>query len=257
MSTNIYVISDIHLEFRYDDPDEINEFIELISTTADKDGVLILAGDLGNIMNRDHLAILKQHVLPLYKYVLFVAGNHDYYHGTYEAVTKKLRDFEKDCNNFKFLDNEYIELDGVRYLGGTMWYADSPYARRNNYRMMPDCRHVQDLEKWVYRSHDGFVKLLLSHCREGDVVISHHSCSQKSIPSMFANSPANYFFCSDQEHLIKSLKPAIWAHGHTHTKFVYKLDNTMVVCNPYGYPDEKEQESPVYLVKTATSVRIQ
>jgi predicted phosphodiesterase len=232
------------------------ELSHYINSTRDPEGVLIIAGDLGNISNSDHVNYLINFIIPRYKNVLYVAGNHDYYHSNKATITGILRDIERRCPSFKFLDNEIVELDGNRYIGGTMWYADSKYARTYNHVCMPDVHYIEDLEKWVYRSHEDFINLLESECKRGDIVITHHTCSPKSIPERFRNSQSNYFFCSDQEKIILRKIPSLWVHGHTHNKFIYKLNGTLILCNPFGYPDEKDAEAPIKIVKNMNQVRL-
>lgn len=251
---SIYVISDTHLEFRYDDSALMTELSHYLSVTRDNNGVLLIAGDLGNMSNNDHVEYLINFIIPLYKNVLYITGNHDYYHSNRTIIHGILREIEKKCPTFKFLDNEIVELDGQRYIGGTMWYADSKYARTWNERCMPDMHYIENLEKWVYRSHEEFINLLDLECKRGDIVMTHHTCSPKSIPRQYQNSQLNYFFCSDQEKLILRKSPTLWVHGHTHNKFIYKLQGTLIACNPFGYPDEKSPEPPLKFIKNVSQI---
>lgn len=253
---SIYVISDTHLEFRFEDRPLMTELNYSLISSRDPEGILLIAGDLGNISNPDHVEYLRNFIIPLFKNVLYITGNHDYYHSSKKRIHGILREIEQTHTSFKFLDNEIAEIQGQRFLGGTMWYADSKYARTYNSRCMPDTHYIHDLEDWVYKSHEDFINLLNSECKKGDIVMTHHTCSQKSIPARFAGSQSNYFFCSDQEKLILKHSPSLWVHGHTHNKFLYKLQGTMIVCNPFGYPDEKDGEPPLKLIKNGNQVSL-
>ena len=57
---------------------------------------------------------------------------------------------------------------------------------------------------------------------------------------MYAESPINRFFVSDETPLILDKKPRLWVHGHTHLTCDYMLGETRVVCNPHGYPKERK-----------------
>ena len=42
------------------------------------------------------------------------------------------------------------------------------------------------------------------------------------------------------EPLIIEMQPRLWVHGHTHEIFDYYIGTTRVLCNPRGYPHERE-----------------
>jgi Icc-related predicted phosphoesterase len=74
------------------------------------------------------------------------------------------------------------------------------------------------------------------------VVVTHHLPSSMSIAPRFTNDPLNPSFASRLEYLVEQAQPRLWVHGHTHEACDYELFNTRVICNPRGYPGERQQQ---------------
>ena len=92
----IKILSDLHLEgywFTYEDHGE---------------DVVILAGDICT-RNRLHMFL---DTIPKHIKVLFVAGNHEYYHGEFKACNQYFKDLESKYN-FVFLKNNQIIIDDI------------------------------------------------------------------------------------------------------------------------------------------------
>lgn len=76
---------------------------------------------------------------------------------------------------------------------------------------------------------------------------THHAPSIQSIKHV---DNLTKFFYSNMENEILEYQPDIWIHGHTHMGSMYKIDKTLVVCNPKGYPSERtiDRQFNPYLV---------
>ena len=114
----IHVLSDLHTEFAAFAPPR---------TEAD---VIVLAGDIGVGAEGIEWAAGTFPDRP----VVYVTGNHEYY-GHDIGLAADLRDAAPD--NVRVLENAAIEIDGVRFLGSTLWTdfdfygeAESADARR-------------------------------------------------------------------------------------------------------------------------------
>jgi predicted phosphodiesterase len=59
---------------------------------------------------------------------------------------------------------------------------------------------------------------------------------------MYEGEISNPYFLCDVEELIRSRKPTLWIHGHTHKSRDYRIEDTRVVCNPFGYVAQEENE---------------
>lgn len=98
----IQFFSDIHLEFA---PFAVPE------TDAD---VIVAAGDIGLGVSG------VQWLLALARPAVYVAGNHEYYGGDFDEVRAAIA---AACagTEVRFLDRAAVEIDGVRFLGATLW----------------------------------------------------------------------------------------------------------------------------------------
>jgi len=239
----IRLLSDLHLEFSQ------YRFAHLWTPSEeDKEQTLILAGDIGKGMGgREFIEELCKH----FRDVIRICGNHEFYDNDFDAVIKGWTEFEYDGpKNFHFLHNDWRILDGVRFLGGTMWtdfndgdVIDIGYAHRvmNDYACI---KHNDKLitPEFVLKEHDKFMNFLMPKLEEPfdgkTVVISHHSPGNGfRLKRRKDRSDAAYF--ADLEELIAYHdKVDLWVHGHTHRNWDYMINNTRVVCNPYGYYDD-------------------
>ena len=54
-------------------------------------------------------------------------------------------------------------------------------------------------------------------------------------------------YASDLEDLIEASGPDLWVHGHTHRLTNYRLHDTLVVSNPFGYPHQLVAPEPLII----------
>ena len=144
----IALCSDLHLEF---------ETIELKNTeNAD---VLILAGDIcvASSLMPDNKCLegtasdtyhkFFQQVTGEFKNVIYIAGNHEHYHGDFKNTTKELRKHLKYMDNLHILDNNTCHLDGVCFIGCTLWTdlnKEDPMTIENIKSLMNDFRIIKN-----------------------------------------------------------------------------------------------------------------
>jgi predicted phosphodiesterase len=193
-----------------------------------------------------------------YRKVIMVMGNHEHYRfqiqKTYEHIKSQLPD------NVHLLEKESLELDGVLFLGATLWTDMNKQDALTMYHMqgaMNDYRQITMLneEKHVYhrlqpeytvkehlKTLEYFKNVLTTNCqREGGalpvVVITHHSPSKLSIkPKYEKDVLMNGAYSSDlSEFILDHPEIKVWTHGHTHDTFDYMVGSTRVICNPRGY----------------------
>ena len=118
----LYILSDLHLEFAPFVPDH---------HAADAADVIVLAGDI-------HLGTRgiawAQWTFPD-KPVIYVAGNHEFYHGHWNAVLPALKK-QAARSNVHFLEDAAITIDGVRFLGTTLWTDFEFFGRETKAKNM-------------------------------------------------------------------------------------------------------------------------
>jgi UDP-2,3-diacylglucosamine pyrophosphatase LpxH len=193
-----------------------------------------------------------------YREVIYVIGNHEHYkfqfHKTVDHIKSQLP------SNIHLLEKESYELDGVLFLGATLWTDMNRQDALTMYHMqgaMNDYRQITMLneEKHVYhrlqpeytvKEHFktlDYFKLALAENkqREGGplpvIVATHHSPSKLSIkPKYEKDVLMNGAYSSDLSELIlDNPEIRVWTHGHTHDFFDYIIGNTRIICNPRGY----------------------
>lgn len=81
------------------------------------------------------------------------------------------------------------------------------------------------------------------------MVVTHHAPSPRSIPPEFRGDPLSACYASDLEDLIVDGRPALWVHGHIHTKVDYRVGRSRVIANPRGYPGEGNAFDPQLVVE--------
>ena len=225
----IQLVSDIHCEFH---DDKGRHFADTLPV-EDTDG-LVVAGELGTVDTLHDVLKIWSDKVP---HVVYVTGNHEYYHSNRGVVNRALEKISKRCNNFHWLDNDSVEIDGQKFIGATMWVPDAPgnWAWEGH---MTDFQVIQGLKKWIYKENDRTQMYFANNIEEGDVVITHHLPCTLSIAEQFKTSELNRFFVCDMSNVILDKKPALWLHGHTHVPCDYVVGDTRIICNPYGYKNE-------------------
>jgi hypothetical protein len=238
------ILSDLHLGLGALDPPH---------NDAD---VVILAGDLAR--PKDAVAWAS----ALAKPVLYVPGNHEFYGGSITGTLDELREL---CarTHVRLLDDDEVVLDGVRFLGSTLWTdfllfgagEKRAAAMREGQRYLYDFSRIRtggtaeaifspEYSAALFDRHSHWLAAKLSEPFDGPtVVITHHAPSRKSIHRRFAGSLLNACFISDVERLMDGTRACLWVHGHTHDSFDYVVNGTRVVCNPRGYAQNGVNEN--------------
>ena len=259
----IQVRSDLHLEF--------GKPTHIPNLGAD---VLILAGDvmtavnlrqftredvvLPHEVNRGVKATAYREFLDMvsrdFKHVIYVAGNHEFYHGKFFEDLKTLKD---ECTlnygNIHFLENDSVTIDGITFVGATLWTncngldavtMQTLQFGMNDYRIIkydatPNQYSALRPKNSVER-HIQSLQYINAEVAKHDkvVVVTHHAPTFKSIDPQYVNDQEfNGGYASDLSNLIldhPNIK--LWCHGHIHAKNDYMVGTTRVYANPMGYP---------------------
>ena len=260
----VNVISDLHLEFD-----------DLILPGGD---VLILSGDICEAKNvkkdqysEDAVQFKFEHKrsdryirffieeCAKYKHVIYVMGNHEHYGFRFDKTYNHLK--ENLPNDILLLEKESVEIDGVIFVGATLWTdcnnADpiTMYTLRhgmNDYRVVQNYYADKDvyhklIPEFTYADHLKAKKFISTTAKENSdktiVVVTHHSPSRKSTkPKYEKDFHMNGGYSSNLEEFIMD-HPNIkfWTHGHTHDDFDYMIEQCRVICNPRGYVGYEER----------------
>ncbi|REC62002.1 phosphoesterase [Chryseobacterium pennae] len=234
----IQIISDLHQEFGR---------TELCFDNAD---VIVLAGDVN--LGTKGIEWIKETIPG--KPVIYILGNHEYYKGSYPKTLHKIKD-EAEGSNVFVLENSFVDIEGVRFHGTTLWTDFSIFGNPVKYGMicqpkMNDYKKIRrDPSYSKMRTIDTFKIHQLSKVwlRENlevskelkNIVVTHHAPSIQSVPEHYKEDPLTSAYASSLEDVILEYQPLYWIHGHIHTPCRYSIGKTEVICNPHGYIDEK------------------
>lgn len=223
----IQFFSDVHLEFG-----------ELEAAPTDAD-VIVAAGDIS--VGDDGVRWLRAFDKP----VIYVAGNHEYYGGEIGAVQAAIRRAAAG-SQVHFLECEALDIDGVRFLGTTLWtdylggdeeLMAALKPQMNDYlQIRCGGRALEPADLLAINAHarDWLATELARGHSGPTVVVTHHA---PLLESWRADQHAEFrpAYCNDLGELMAGNDIDLWIHGHVHQAFSYLARDVHVVCNPRGY----------------------
>ncbi len=111
-------VSDLHLELRK------TKSIPIINP-IDSDTYLALCGDIGNPFIDTYREFLEIHA-KLFKHILIVSGNHEYYTSTKKQRTMKMADVEiqkivSEFDNVTYLNMGKVIISRTKFIGCALW----------------------------------------------------------------------------------------------------------------------------------------
>jgi predicted phosphodiesterase len=236
-AVRLRILSDLHVEFA---------LCALNPVDAD---VVIVAGDVhpGRTSLKWILNTFPNET------VLFVLGNHEFYG---HALPKLADDLKAQTAGTKVhvLDNDGVILNGVRFLGTTLW---TDFKLRGNpadagalaAAKMTDYRRIRVSPRYSRLKGLDTARLHARSCQwlqdqfeqsstEPTVVITHHAPSERSLRPVFLNDELSPAYASHLDDLVAASGAKLWIHGHTHTATDYRIGETRVLSNQRGYPDD-------------------
>jgi predicted phosphodiesterase len=104
----LLVLSDLHLENA--------PSLEIQRDAAQSADVIVLAGDIHPAPD----GIIWARRIFDDKPIVYVAGNHEYFDCEFEAALVMLRQSAKE-HDVHFLENDSVTIQGIRFLGCTLW----------------------------------------------------------------------------------------------------------------------------------------
>lgn len=234
----LLILSDLHLEFdAFDVPEH------------DAD-VVVLAGDIHHRCKGLGWAREAFGQTP----VIYVPGNHEFYGASTPRLLGRLRRAAAG-SQVHVLHDEAVTLDGVRFLGCTLWtdFALQNHQPKGQYsmqicgqlmndyrciRLSPGQRQLQPADTRAIHSRSvGWLQKQLP--ADGPtVIVTHHGPSVQSVPAELQDDLIACAFASALDDLVKTSGATLWIHGHLHRSISYRLGDTEVVCNARGYPNE-------------------
>jgi predicted phosphohydrolase len=217
--------------------------------TLTADDLICIAGDVAEGIDG-----IRQCLTEMRTYtdatIVGVMGNHDYTDQALAPITVDRIQAELP-ERVHLLDNQLIELKGIRVLGCTLWTNPNPDFHEVGQELMPEYGQVNNqnglllsVADTLAAHHESVAWLnteLAKPFKGKTVVMTHHAPSFISQHDRHQFSELKEFFCVELDDLIYKHQPQLWIHGHLHDPVDYELDETRIVSSPLGYPDERRK----------------
>ena len=271
----IQLLSDLHLEAHP----------HFQATPAADADVLVLAGDIGSyqtgsLLQGEYFGLERFSPLPQFASwpcpVVFVPGNHEYDMQDWDEAHARL---QRVCDTLgiQWLERESTVIDGVRFIGTTLWtdydaiallddkvqggdvgrllkLRDKSFRAANFYlRKTGGTRHGEPFLAEPMRAQalacQEWLRTALAQPFDGKtVVVTHFAPSLQSSDPRYGLVPGTAGFCNALDDLLPHAD--LWLHGHLHAPSDYvakgqRSDGSSwqcrVVANPLGYARKGEQ----------------
>ncbi len=222
-------MSDLHIEFGH---------MPIPTVLGD---VLILAGDI-HVGSRG-IDWINECAL-IFPHVIYILGNHEYYGHDIKKLSKEIAVNISD--NVHLLDNNYVEIEKIRFLGSTLWSdIGIPAANSMNdfYRIVNGKRTFSRND--AIERHNQALSFLQDNINKDkiNVVITHHCPSVSCVNiERYSDDKMNTGYYTNILHLFKN-KVRLWICGHTHISFDFIEEGINVVGNCRGYINYEENPS--------------
>jgi len=235
----IQVFSDLHLEGK-----NIKYPIPLTK-------YLILAGDICEIEKLvDHRAFFM-YVNSKWEKIIWVPGNHEYYSKKYniDEIDDKIKNFIKLFPNIKLLNREIIDIEGIRFMGCTLWshvsnnvvhICENAFSKLRNDNKCIDNLYYNKLhdrdKRWIIDNYDNSINTVL---------ITHFPIRQDFTTNPIFNNDSQQvkdIYTNNLDLKCDKNKFLYCIGGHTHYNYYEKKDNITFFSNQYGYKTKSESK---------------
>ncbi len=236
----LHVLSDLHLEYAPFTPPHVD---------AD---VVVLAGDTAPGTVGIEWARSRFDGRP----VLYVAGNHEFYGHDLPGLVDRLRDAAVG-STVQVLENDPVVIDGVRFLGCSLWTDFDFAGSENREHTMRVCERVVSDYSRIRLSEPGrplrpqdtraihlasrnWLAMALAEPHEGPtVVVTHHApIVRQQRPDHPVMQAVGGAFASDLSAMMDGTVAQLWLFGHIHRMVDTAVHGTRVISNQRGYPHE-------------------
>ena len=225
------IMSDLHLEFGA---------MTVPVFPGDADTILILAGD---VHVGTGATVFLTEMLLRFKEVIYVLGNHEFYHQDMEDVRLFWQRTMKYYHNLYVLDpGVYMnEMEDLRIIGATLWTETQNPAMQtmlNDYACIQRESRVLTVQDTynLYLDDLEYIQAQLATPFEGTtIVVTHHAPVAECVRPHYVGNLMNACFHNYLEDTVKDNEIELWVHGHMHDTVHFIQNGTEVYCNPRGY----------------------
>lgn len=261
----VALASDLHLEFQ-----------DIVLKNTGNAEVLILSGDIlvadylhdhpapdptivSGMQGYGHALVMSVRFRDFLKRcssefpnVIYVAGNHEFYHGKWKSSIDDLRFQCSQLPNVHFLENDIKTIGEHTFIGCTLWTdcnKGDPLTLHALTDLMNDFRIIRNDELGHtklrpahtvsrHRRSVEYIKHIVQGMHdEKFVVVGHHAPTKLSTHSRYIGQDLmNGGYSSDlSEFILDHPQIKLWTCGHVHDPHMYYMGDTLVAANPRGY----------------------
>lgn len=231
--------------------------------------VLILAGDICPAYDLHYITFL-QWCSARWRYVIFVAGNHEYHCKRTAQVSMEQIDTYLVCLAAMFPNVVYLQngasivLPGtrIRIVGATLWSSidsaiwEEAYARRGDYKHMyidtpyglRRCHPIDTCALHAYQAACIASATAATAPGETCIVVTHHMPTFALLEARYMGDRWSSCYASHDDALLTP-NIAYWICGHGHRAVQQRAPSGVVLCmNARGYnrPSELGRTRDVY-----------
>ena len=233
--------SDLHIDHL--NSSEVKLLIKALCPKHTHPTTLIIAGDIINIVKDNVITLQKflRNICKFYTHVLYVPGNHEYYSPGHPVgyADSILSEISEKIENLHILRESLFVIEDTVIAGTTLWFDTTTEKALEHKEELNDFICISGGADWIQSQYYNALDFLdtLDSC---DILVTHHGVTPKVHPK-YAASNLNCYFYTDISDSIYRLQPKYVLHGHQHSSMKYMVDNSTVICNPYGYRHQNKE----------------
>jgi predicted phosphodiesterase len=232
---NIQVVSDLHIEY-------IKNMVKVEDFITPKSSILVLAGDIGSLYRFDQLFNFLKDLSKLFKYILYVPGNHEFYMLSnikplpFRILLNRLYQMENDINNLYILNKSSVIIDDICFIGSTLW-SNVP----NDFHVPKYRVRIKGFNTYLYQINHNkdkeFIEKTLQFCQKKNIkscVITHYPPLKKCLGKSHQNDKFKFLYYNNLDNFFTKYKINCWIYGHVHYNQSFVFNNCICFSNQLG-----------------------
>jgi predicted phosphohydrolase len=242
-SNKFQIASDLHIEYKNNN---VPDPLDYIVPNAE---ILILAGDIGSFYKINQLHEFLTKVCSMFKTVIYVPGNHEYYTFTdfkcvhMNELINRIYEIENSIDNLYVLNQSSIIIDDICITGCTLWskpeiklpkFIVRIYGINNQIYEKKHIKDVNYIEKMINYCKNNSLKLL---------VVTHYCPTHRVLEGSRKRDKFSSLYTTDLDYLLNKENVHTWVCGHIHKNFDFITEGgTRVVGNQKGKEKDKIED---------------
>lgn len=238
----IQYCSDLHLEFSDNKSYLKNNPLKVVGD------ILLLAGDIVPFAILEREKDFFNFCSDNFKHTYWIPGNHEYY--SYDASFRSGKFKEEIRSNVTLLNNETVELEGVKLIFTTLWSHISAKSSWYIQKRLSDFHVIKyDTGRFTpshyNQLHEDSLNFLLNAISKKTelktIVVTHHVPTFLNYPEQYKGDTLNEAFATELFPKIETSNIDFWIYGHHHANTPsFQIGKTTMLTNQLGYVQNNE-----------------